>query len=233
MPDSYSYLILCALYFVVWCFFFLLRKDLRKELCIITLFCAPLGITELFYYDYWRPDFLFPLSIRFGFEDLLWAGIVSGIGAVSYELLAKRRTYRVRKLSPGWMGEVWLSATLVLGLLILYFGTTHFGINSYTISIVGFLSVAAITVLWRQDLLRDALLSGLILATITLCVYQVWLLLYPHAFADYWVSKNISRFVILRVPVQELLYSFAWGSVIGPLFEVMGGLRLRKLKRER
>jgi len=227
--GEYAYLILDGLYAVVWCCFFFLRKDLKKELCMVTLLSAPLGYTDPLYYDYWRPEFFFPIFSRAGLESLLWAGLVSGVGAVSYELLAKRRTYQARQLSPGWMGRAWLAVSATSAVLILYIGTRLLGLNSAYVSICGFLVMTIVIVVWRRDLLRDALMSGVALATITLLVYQVWLVLYPSAFSDYWQVQNLSGIFIVRVPIEELAYTFAWGTVIGPFYEFIEGFRLRKL----
>ncbi len=231
LDSQYAYLLLCGIYFLVWCVFFLARKDIRKELCVITLFTAPLGFTEWLYYDYFRPDFLFPLLPRIGVEDFLWAGIVSGIGAVGYELIARRRTYHVRNLTAGWLGGIWLSTTVVLGLLLFFIATNFFFINSAHLSIAGFLLVTLMIILWRRDLLPDAILSGIFLSTLTFIVYWIWMFFFPNAFADYWQLHNTFGIFIHGIPIEELLYTFGWGSVIGPMYELMEGLRLRKLKR--
>lgn len=113
--SIFAYLILCGLYFLVWLCLFVWRKDARFELLTITIFCMPLGLTEWLYWDYFRPEFLMPVLPRIGIEDFLWAGIISGIGAVSYEIIARRRPYHVRNLQPKWMSELWLSLTIVGG----------------------------------------------------------------------------------------------------------------------
>ena len=228
MPLQYAYLIGCLLYGLIWFAIFLLRKDLRKELILITLFCAPLGFTEWLYHDYWQPLFLFPLLPRIGLEDFIYAGIVSGVSAVIYEIVAQRRTYKQRRLHPGWMGTIWLSSIFVGGTIILFVATTWLHINSVYVSVMGFGVVGSMIVWRRPDLLRDALISGLLMALTTFIVEEIWLLFYPNAFQIFWELHNVSNLLFLRVPIEEIWYSFAWGTAIGPMYELIAGLRLRK-----
>ena len=116
MGNQHAYIILCSFYLIVWIGFYLYRKDLRRELLTISILTMPIGFTEFIYWtDYYRPEWLFPIFSRVGVEDLLWAGIVSGVGAVAYEVIAQRREYHVRRLKPGWMRDVELSIIPVGG----------------------------------------------------------------------------------------------------------------------
>lgn len=94
---------------------------------------------------------------------------------------------------------------------------------------MGFTCVAGNIVLWRRDLFRDAVFSGSFLALITFLIYLVWLTMYPSAFHDFWMLHNVSGIFVVGIPIEELLYTFTWGSLIGPLYELVAGLRLRKI----
>lgn len=234
MDTIYAYLILCGMYFLVWLVFFFLRKDLRFELLSISIFTMPLGFTEWIYWtDYYRPEWLFPIFSRVGVEDLLWAGVVSGIGAVAYEVIARRREYHVRALKPGWMRDTWLLVIPVVGVLILYYGSQSLGINLMSISIAGVLVAVSLLIFWRKDLLQDAIVTGAFMVALTFTIYQVWLLLYPNIFSDFWHIENISGILFWGVPIEELLFLFAWGALIGPVYESIAGLKIRRFSAVR
>ncbi len=116
IEPHFAYSILCALYGAVWLLLYALRSDTRRELLIVSFFAAPLGFTEWIYWmDYFRPVWLIPIFSKVGVEDIIWTALVSGIGAIVYEIFAKRRTYHSRNLAPNWLSNVWLSAVLMGG----------------------------------------------------------------------------------------------------------------------
>ena len=126
------------------------------------------------------------------------------------------------------MGTIWLSSIFVGGTIILFVATTWLHINSVYVSVMGFGVVGSMIVWRRPDLLRDALMSGFLMAIITFSVEEIWLLFYPNAFQIFWQLDNVSNLLFLRVPIEEIWYSFAWGTAIGPMYELIAGLRLRK-----
>lgn len=64
---NYAYITADILLVLVWLLFYLARKDLRREMLMISLFAMPLGLTQYFFMqDYWRPAYV----IGFGF--LVW-----------------------------------------------------------------------------------------------------------------------------------------------------------------
>ena len=73
----------------MWLLIFLVRKDLRKEMLIISFIFGLLGITGHFYYgSYWQPVHLFKLfNLQIGIEDYLFTFSVAGIGSVWYEFI--------------------------------------------------------------------------------------------------------------------------------------------------
>ena len=115
--------------------------------------------------------------------------------------------------------------------MVLYFGSQHFGVNSAYVSIIGLFVTALLIVSWRKDLLRDACITGIFMAALTFVIYQIWLLFYPTIFNDFWHLQNISGITIWSVPVEELLFLFVWGAFIGPVYELLAGLKIRRFAK--
>ena len=71
-------------------FLYWLRKDLRHELLVVSLWTVPLGLTEpLFVPEYWNPPSLFDLANTIGFdiESILFSFAIGGIGFVIYRFI--------------------------------------------------------------------------------------------------------------------------------------------------
>ena len=74
------------LLFLVWIALFFHKKQLQKEMLIMSILVAPMGpLSEILYFaDYWHPEYLIPI-FGVGIEDLLFAFFIGGIGSVIYE----------------------------------------------------------------------------------------------------------------------------------------------------
>ena len=80
--DKYAYLIGDIIFLAIWLVLYLLRKDIRKEMLIMSLIIAVVGpISEYWYFkDYWYPKMVLgPLHPFGGLEDLLF-GFAAGGG---------------------------------------------------------------------------------------------------------------------------------------------------------
>lgn len=90
----YAYLIADLVLLLVWIALFVVRKDLRKEMLIMSLCVSPMGpIAEFFYLrDYWHPALFNGWTI--GIEDFIFAFVIGGIASVVYEEFFKRKYMR-------------------------------------------------------------------------------------------------------------------------------------------
>jgi len=68
---QYAYLFGDLFFLFIWLILFFARKDLRKQMLIMSFVVAPMGpISEIFYLrDYWQPQLFNGWSV--GVEDLL------------------------------------------------------------------------------------------------------------------------------------------------------------------
>lgn len=86
MPYKFAGIIGIFIFFLIWLILYLHKKSLRKEMLIMGILTLPFGpISEILYLkDYWHPQYLINI-FGFGIEDLLFAFLIGGIGAVIYE----------------------------------------------------------------------------------------------------------------------------------------------------
>ena len=96
---QYAYFIGCLIFLVVWLLFFVLRKDLSKEMIFGSLLAMPFGLSEsLWVPEYWNPPSLFNLISNYGvgIESFLLFFICGGTAAVIYEIIFKKKIVKIR-----------------------------------------------------------------------------------------------------------------------------------------
>src|SRR4051812_21126766 len=160
----YAYITGDILLFCIWLVLFLLRKDLRKEMLLISIFSVPFGLTQyLFGADYWHPEYIFGHTF-FGFEDLFYMFAVGGITGVIYEEFFGKTLSRHRAKSHPFV----MLLFAVLGILFFFIGTKVLHFNSIYVSSAIFLGCGIITLIFRHDLFKHAFYSAVSLAFLTL-----------------------------------------------------------------
>ena len=222
LDPQYTYLIGCLSFIFLWLVLFILRKDLRREMITMSFLIAPLGpLSEFFYLrDYWKPDLINGYLI--GIEDFLFAFAIGGITAVLYEIVFSRR-YKKRGTTTHLGVMLLLSLS---GLLFMVVGSLILGFNSIYTSTTGFLLLGTLIVIFRHDLLADAFWSGILVGTLMLGFYIIFISLFPGIIQKWWMLENLSGILILGAPLEELMWGFGWGFFAGPAYEFVKGLRL-------
>lgn len=215
------YLIGTGIFFIFWLILYIHRKNLRKEMLIMSFLTAPLGpLSELFYFrDYWNPDYIFPI-FGIGIEDFLFAFFIGGIGAVVYEELFIKKIRKTRREQSKLLAIIG-----VLSLFLLIMLTFVLKINSIYSSSIIFILVGIIIVFKRKDLLKNAIGNGILVAIIMLLFYVIFTSIFPTVIKDWWQLDNLSGFFIGGAPIEEILWGFCWGFLSGPLYEFWRGYK--------
>jgi len=216
---QYAYIVYSLLVLTVWLVIFLARPNLRKHLLIASALTLPLGpLAEIFYLrDYWQPA---TVSI-FYLEDILIAFGIGGIGGLFYESLFNANLHKVYKLA------IWPTVILFIAGLSLVTFINLLGMNSIYSSVIASLVIGSIILKSRSDLIRSALLNGLLVAILILLaefISFVWL--FPGSVAQYWLIKNLSGIQIIGVPLEELLWGFGWGFLSHIVYKFLTGTKL-------
>src|SRR3989304_9298480 len=85
-----EWLVFSLILFGIWFIIFLFRRNLKKEMFLVSLFTMPFGLTEpLFVPEYWNPPSLFNLAATTGFdiESLIFCFGIGGVGVVLYNVI--------------------------------------------------------------------------------------------------------------------------------------------------
>jgi hypothetical protein len=195
---------------------------------VLSLILGMIGpFAELwFIQDYWRPETLFGYAI--GIEDILYPFLLGGISSVIYEEIFRKRYKKKRIQKHSW--NIFFLLLFIIGFLILNLLFFFFDINSIYASIAAYLVMASVIFIYRRDLLSDGIASGVLLGIIFMIEYWILLLIYPNLFENIWMMNNLSGIKIMGVPLEELVWSFSWGLLAGPMYEFYLGLKFQKPK---
>jgi len=211
--------------FIIWLAFLFVSKETRKEqliMSVVGLVLAPaLLLIAGSSYHTLVPDQPF----TFGIEDLLFSFSLFGIASIIYHVLLGKHVHkfkgdRLRLKNPvaHWIAHL----ILVLGAWIcLSLGAiVVFSIAPMQAILFGGAMIGVYIIASRNDLLVDALLSGLMTAAIIFIVEQLFFIrLFPNIATNYWEWETLSKFVLGGIPLEELLWAGIVGFTIGPMYE--------------
>lgn len=223
----YAYLVACLGYFFIWLLLFLRRKDLRKEMLLMSLLVAPFGFTQYFYMrDYWHPAYAFGTILNLaGIEDIIWCFFVGGIVVVIYEEIFKAK-YSTRQMKGH---PYWMIGFVIAAVILLYIGNIILKFNSMYVSVFIMMLAGILILLFRHDLLKHAFFSGIFMGVMMLLFYVLFFdVIFSHIIEKWWLLKNVSGILILGVPIEEIMFGFSYGFVAGPAYEFLTGLKLSK-----
>ncbi len=206
----------------IWFIIFILKKDIRKEMFLVSLFTMPFGLTEpLFVPEYWSPPSLFNLATKTGFdiESLIFSFAIGGIAAVIYEALFK---FKHKKMSKHEMHSrrhrfhlFSLFSPLIVFLPLFFFTELN---PIYSASIAMFVGGLSATIC-RPDLKNKIFIGGLIFLALYFVFFLSFNLIYPYAVENFWNLKAISGILFLGIPLEELLFAFSFGTLWSSIYE--------------
>ena len=220
-----SFLFSSLAFFFVWLMLLLFSESTRREqliMSVVGLVLSP-GVLLIAATDYRQITSGTVSAI--GVEDMLFAFSLFGIAAVIYHVLLGKHTHKLRgpKVKIDHAVTHWLAhLILVLGLWIIMslLLLEVFGLSSVQSGIVGGLLIATYIIAERQDLLFDALLSGVLVAALVFIVEHLFFArMFPDAASNYWQFENLSTFVVGGIPIEELMWAAVVGLAIGPMYE--------------
>ncbi len=215
-----EYLIADLIGGLIWLFFYFRRKDLRREIIVMSLLAAPLGLFDLLYVPtYWTPQTFFNLPI--GIEGIIFSFIIGGIAAASYAEISKKKIIKISKYHKHF------SIIVLLSIIPTMFIFNHlFPINIAISMYVALLLGIALTVLIRKDLLRSTIIGALTFGLIYGSAIIFWSALYPHT-QDWFNLVGLPKIFIFNAPVYEIIFGFLFGAYWGNLYEILFGYKYK------
>ncbi|MDE2227770.1 MAG: hypothetical protein KGL11_01855 [Alphaproteobacteria bacterium] len=221
VPDHYVWLFWSSAFLVPWLALFLGFRRYRTIMLWTSVATMPFGLTEpLFVPRYWNPPSLFDLAQRTGFdiESLIFCFAIGGVGVVLYTALTadvlrpigwaeragrRHRHHRAALLTP-------VAAFPILMLLPW---------NPIYPAIVAMALGGVATVICRPDLLWKTVIGGGLFAG----YYAILMLLLVWSSPGYvervWNLAALSGVAVGGIPLEELLFGFAFGTYWSGIFE--------------
>lgn len=221
IPEQYVWLVWACAFLIPWALLYAAFPSHRRTMRWAAVFTAPFGLTEpLFVPAYWDPPSLFDLAHRTGFdiESLIFSFGIGGVGAVLYNIATGRAA------RPMASGEVfarrhryhrWAIAAPLFVFPPLYV----FPWNPIYPAIVAMAISAIASVACRPDLTVKTGIGGLLF----LIYYALFLWgldgFSPGYIDKVWNMAAISGVQFLGLPVEELLFAFAFGAYWSGVYE--------------
>lgn len=225
IPFHYTYLIGSLLFLIPWIILYKHRPDLRTEMMVMSIIIAFLSAITA--YLWWTVDWWQPLTItgtRIGVEDFILGFANGGVAAVLYEEIFKKRLYKRPKKGH--------ALTLTDFVLLFFIGTSWLfyivHITSFWASTIMSIIVACIIIFQRTDLALNSFASGFFMMILTLPFYWFLIWLSPGWIEQTWLLDHLSGVLVAGIPVEDVMFYFLFGAVVGPFYEYWQGERLRK-----
>jgi hypothetical protein len=229
---QYTYLIGDIILLTLWLILFLWRKDIRKEMLIISLIFSLTGpfVEAVHILDWWKPLTITNTSI--GIEDFLFGFGIGGVASVIYAYLFNKRV-KIKKVKKIKEQKRNINFLILLALLfILFFGGFFIlNLNSFESMLVSFIIAIIVIYTKRSDLIKDSLVSGVLVLIISILGYHILNFITPGFFDAFWLFQNIGRIIVLGIPLEEHIFYFLAGALLGPLYEYWKEGKLINIKK--
>jgi hypothetical protein len=222
----YAYLAGSIALFSVWLAFFVVRKDLRNEMLTMSLLIGVLAVVTGYIWwtvDWWKPPTMTHTII--GVEDLVMGFAAGGIMASAYEVLFRRRIYHARSKRLNAPHQYGILVLLALLTAWLFWGM---GLTSFWASTIALLAGAGVLFALRPDLLPIGLLSGGLMAVISLLFYFTIIWVSPGWVHHTYQFRTLSGVLVFGIPIEEFVFWFLAGMLMGPFYEYWHCERFRK-----
>lgn len=207
------WLIWSSAFLVPWLVLYAFNAKRRALMWRVSAVTALLGFTEpIFVPRYWNPPSVFELARRTGFdiESLLFAFAIGGIGAVLYNALRRQDLVQVSVAERHRSRHRFHRAALFVP-FVLFVPLYFLPWNPIYPSIVCLVIGAIASVLCRPSLRVKTLIGGFLF----LSLYAVFMLglkwLTPGYIEQVWNLPALRGGLIYGIPVEELLFGFAFG----------------------
>jgi hypothetical protein len=229
MSYTYSYLSGVVGLFVIWLVLFFWRKDVREEMFALSLVFGIGGLlADYFYSDWWIPETI--TGTLPGIESFLFGFFLAGIASVCYievfgKKIREKRNDELYKKKLFWLTPITI-------LVIFIFSIRVLGLNSYEASFPAYLIPLGFILYKRPDLITDSLLSGFVLILLSFVFYWIPEIIFPGWIESTWNFELISGIFVLGVPLEDVIWIFMTGLVIGPLYEFWKGSKIVDVNRK-
>jgi hypothetical protein len=221
MRYHYAWLTWSTAFLIPWAILFALSKRGRGVMWRASFVTALFGLTEpIFVPWYWNPPSLFELARRTGFdlESLIFSFAIGGIGIVLYDAVTRHDAVAVPKTQRQYRRHRLHRLALCVP-LILFAPLYLLPWNPIYPALVSLAAGAVASLACRPDLAAKTALGG----TLFLLLYWVFMLALrwfaPGYIESVWNLPALSGVLIGGIPLEELLFGFAFGTYWASVYE--------------
>lgn len=222
ISAEYVWTVWSIAFLIPWLWLYLAFPHQRGAMLWSSLFTAPFGLTEpLFVPEYWSPPSLFDLALRTGFdiESVIFCFGIGGVAAVLVNVLTDRTTAPVPDPERKH-GRHRFHRRVLAAPFLVFMALWPLGWNPIYPGIVAMMTGGLLTVWCRPDLSWKTALGGVIF----LGYYIVFLvgleLTSPRGYiVDVWNLAALSGVRLGFMPLEELLFAFAFGTYWAGVYE--------------
>jgi len=226
IQEKFVYLIALIPFCVIWSICYIKRKDLRREIMIMSLLIGFLSVATSYYWwtiDWWRP--LNITSTKVGIEDLIMGFTTGGIMASLYEIVFKKGFSK--RNSQYYKHDGLLILFILAQLTTWLFYVTK--LTSFVSATVAMCLTSFFMLSIRKDLIIDSFLSGIFMLLVSSFFYLIIIFISPD-----WIDKTylngLSGIRTFGIPVEEWIFWFLAGILWGPFYEFWKGKSLKNNK---
>ena len=221
MPFHYIWLAWSSAFLIPWGVIYALNVDMRPAMWRVSLVTSLFGFTEpIFVPRYWNPPSVFELAQRTGFdiESLIFSFAIGGIGVVLYDAITKRDLVPMESVARHEQRHRWHRVAL-LAPFVLFVPLYFLPWNPIFAALVCLAAGAVASVACRPDLMIKTMFSG----ALFLVFYWLFMLglrwFAPGYIEAVWNLPDLSGVLIGGIPLEELLFGFAFGMYWASVYE--------------
>jgi len=210
------------------------RRDLRRGVVTIAIFGAVWGpISEFWFFrDYWHPQSVLGSPLL---EDAIYGAGISATASWIYKVVARRTDVAAGAQQTKYRAACAIAVLYVAAMVVLEMGL---GINSILVAIGVYLVASTYIVSHRRDLFVPSVCSAIFMGIIALVGYGLglnFLVHEPSTLAQIWLlyKKPLGITFLGYVPLTEVVWYAAWGSLLGILYEFASGMCIQPLNASR
>lgn len=199
-----------VIWFLIYFFFYVRFSDHRREMLWASGLSVPLAaLWSVASYDLQADVYTALISILL---KIVFGALFAGVAAAMYELFFHKGLKLVPHPHRAKLTQ------LFVGPLVFLVSVLIFQWPGVWALLLGFLAEILVLTYHRKELLWEAIVSGLFMATI----YVIVFLITSRFSADSGLSFGTAGFSgidVLGLPIEEILLVFGYGMLWGPLYE--------------
>ncbi len=213
---------------LVWLIWAIVRatlrsREIRRKMVVVSFWSAFLGLCEpLFVPAYWNPPSLFNLAQTIGFdvESIIFSFGTGGLGFALYMAIFPvthepviPRSHRNEERHKYHLPLLFVAPAIFFALTLF---TT---INPIYNAIICLLLGGATTWYCRPDLVGKMIVSALVFLGIYFIYFILLIGFFPGYVERVWNLPAISGILFLGIPIEELMFAFAYGFYWSTVYE--------------